>query len=67
MAEVIATVRPLIDDLVGAANNRGRIPGFRALVAAVQIAIPGASRDSIARIATRVKAGGRELEKPLAV
>jgi hypothetical protein len=63
VTEVIAAVMPSIEDLAGASNERC-IPVLRALVAAVQIALPGASRDSIARIATRVRAAGRK--KPLA-
>jgi hypothetical protein len=67
VTEVIATVRPLIDDFAGASHNNGCISVLGALAAAVKFVLPGASRDSIARIATRVKAGGRKLEKPLAV
>src|SRR5262249_34544732 len=62
--EVIAAVMPLIDDLAGM-SNRARVPVLPALVAAVQVSHPGASRDSIARLATRVR-GGKKLEKPLA-
>jgi hypothetical protein len=65
VAEVIAAVTPSINDLAGT-SNKGCILVWRALLAAVQIALPGASRDSIARIATRVRASGRKLEKPLA-
>jgi hypothetical protein len=65
VAEVIAAVTPSISDLVGT-SNKGCIPVWRALLAAVQIALPGASRESIARIATRVRAAGRKLENPLA-
>jgi hypothetical protein len=65
MTEVIAAVMPLIDDLAGM-PNRACIPVLPALVAAVQISLPAASRDSIARIATRARAAGRKLEKPLA-
>ena len=61
----IASVMPLIDDLAGM-SNRAFIPVLPALVAAIQIDLPGASRHSIARIATRVRAAGRKLEKPLA-
>ena len=66
MTEAIAAVMPLIDDLAGM-SNRACIPVLPALVPAVQICFPGASRDSIARLATRVRAAGRKLEKPLAV
>jgi hypothetical protein len=66
MTEAIAAVVPLIDDLAGM-SNRACIPVLPALVPAVQIYFPGASRDSIARLATRVRAAGRKLEKPLAV
>jgi hypothetical protein len=66
MTEAIAAVVPLIDDLAGM-SNRACIPVLPALVPAVQICFPGASRDSIARLATRVRAAGRKLEKPLAV
>jgi hypothetical protein len=65
VTEVIAAVMPSIEDLAGASNERC-IPVLRALVAAVQIAVPGISRDSIARIATRVRAAKRKLEKPSA-
>jgi hypothetical protein len=61
--EVIAAVMPSIEDLAGPSNER-RIPVLRALVAAVRIAVPNISRDSIARIATRVRATKRKLEKP---
>jgi hypothetical protein len=64
MTEAIAAVMPLIDDLAGM-SNRACISVLPALVPAVQIELPGASRDSIARIATRVRAAGRMLEKPL--
>ena len=64
MTEAIAAVMPLIDDLAGM-SNRAFIPVLPALVAAIQIDLPGASRHSIARIATRVRAAGRKLEKPL--
>jgi hypothetical protein len=63
VTEVIATVMPSIEDLAGP-SNEPRIPLLRALVAAVQIEFPGISRDSIARIATRVRAAKRKLEKP---
>jgi hypothetical protein len=65
MTEVIAAVMPLIDNLAGM-SNRARIPVLPALVPAVQISLPVASRDSIAQLATRVRAAGRKLEKPLA-
>ena len=67
ISEVIATVKPLIDDFAGALNNTARIPAFRPLVAAVQFVIPGASGDSIARIATRLKAGGRKVGEALII
>jgi len=67
ISEVIATVKPLIDDFAGALNNTARIPAFRALVAAVQFVIPGASGDSIARIATRLKADGRKVGEALII
>ena len=65
MTEAIAAVVPLIDDLAGM-SNRACIHVLPALVPAIQICLPGATRDSIARLATRVRAAGR-LEKPLAV
>jgi hypothetical protein len=65
MTEAIAAVMPLIADLAGV-SNRACIPVLPALAAAVQICLPGASRDSIARLATRIRAAGRKLEKPLA-
>jgi hypothetical protein len=65
ITEVISAVMPSIDDLAGM-SNRACIPVLPALVAAVQITLSGASRESIARLAMRVRAAGRELEKPLA-
>jgi hypothetical protein len=61
VTEIIAAVMPSIEDLAGA-SNEPRISVLRALVAAVQIEFPGISRDSIARIATRVRAAKRKLE-----
>jgi hypothetical protein len=65
MTEVIAAVMPSIYDLARM-SNRACVPVLPALVAAVQISLPGASRDSIARLATRVRAAERKLEKPFA-
>ena len=66
ITEVIAAVRPFIDDLAGASNIKDCIPVLRALVAVVELVIPAASCELIARIATRVKADRRNLENPLA-
>ena len=54
ISEVIDAVMPAIDELAGI-----KIFRLQALIAAVKTVAPGASHDSIARIATRVRAAAR--------
>src|SRR5262245_44316964 len=53
-SEAIDAVMPAIDELAG-----NKISGLQALIAAVKIVAPGISRDSIARMATRLRAAAR--------
>jgi hypothetical protein len=50
-SEVIDAVMPAIDELTG-----NKISGLQALIAAVKTVVPGIRDDSIARIATRIRA-----------
>jgi len=51
-------VMPAIDELAG-----NKISGLQALIAAAKTVVPGINDDSIARIATRIRAAARIQER----
>jgi hypothetical protein len=57
-SEVIDAVMPAIDELAG-----NKISGLQALIAAAKTVVPGINDDSIARIATRIRAAARIQER----